>query len=44
MNPFEFLELLWTDKPENLFVLIWKLDGRESRWFQNLTDAANFVE
>jgi hypothetical protein len=44
MTPTEFLQLLWRQKPESLNILIWKLEGKESRWFQDIASAAAFVD
>jgi hypothetical protein len=44
MTPHEFLESLWAEKPSDLYILIWTLQNKHSRWFQNVEDAAAFVE
>jgi len=44
MTPHEFLESLWAEKPSDLYILIWTLQHKRSRWFQNIEDAAAFVE
>jgi hypothetical protein len=38
-----FLDLLWEDKPENQYILIWTLQDKCSRWFQDTVQAAEFV-
>lgn len=38
-----FLRLLYENKPETDYVLIWQLHGRKSHWFQSLESAANFA-
>jgi hypothetical protein len=40
MTPHEFLEQLWADKPSDLFILIWTLQDKRSRWFRNFEEAA----
>ena len=32
MTPFDFLNLLWQTKPEELYVLIWTRQGKQSHW------------
>ena len=44
MTPHEFLESLWAEKPSDLYILIWTLQNKRSRWFQNVEDAAAFVD
>jgi hypothetical protein len=44
MNPRSFIELLWDSKPEDLYILIWTLQDKRSRWFQSAAEAAAFVE
>ncbi|OFW07675.1 MAG: hypothetical protein A3G20_01710 [Acidobacteria bacterium RIFCSPLOWO2_12_FULL_59_11] len=44
MTSAEFLNLLWRDKPENLYILIWTLADKRSRWFQDVLAAGNAVE
>jgi hypothetical protein len=39
-----FLTKLFGNKPAETFVLIWLLLGKESHWFNDLGDAAAFVE
>jgi hypothetical protein len=43
MTPQSFLDLLWGNKPGSLFILIWTLQDKRSRWFQSVSDAASFV-
>lgn len=38
-----FIRLLYADKPESDFILIWQLQGRKSHWFQNIDEAAAFA-
>lgn len=35
-----FLTELWGGKPDDLYLLIWKLAGRRSFWFRSIDDAA----
>jgi len=45
VTPLDFLNLLWQSKPEDLYILIWMLQGkRRSRWFQDIGEAARYVE
>jgi len=44
MQPREFLELLWSGKPEDLFILIWTLQDKRSRWCLDVAQAAAVVE
>ena len=44
MSPREFLDVLWKDKPQNLFVLIWSLQDKTSHWFQDCDKAADCIE
>ena len=44
MTPLEFLKLLWGNKPDALFLLIWVLHGKKSHWFQQIDGAASFIE
>lgn len=44
MTPLDFLSLLWRDKPDALFILIWTLQGKQSFWFQSLAQAAEFLQ
>jgi hypothetical protein len=32
MTPFDFLNLLWQTKTEELYVLIWTLQGKQLHW------------
>jgi hypothetical protein len=43
MTPHEFLELLWADKPSDLYLLIWTLQDKRSRWFRSIEEAAAAV-
>jgi hypothetical protein len=43
MTPHEFLEQLWADKPSDLYILIWTLRDKRSRWFRNFEEAAAAV-
>src|SRR5262249_16383361 len=43
MTPHEFLNLLWKDKPENLYILIWTLAEKRSRWHQEIAKASDVV-
>lgn len=43
MTSQEFLELLWTDKPSDLYLLIWTLQDKRSRWFRNIEESAAAV-
>jgi hypothetical protein len=43
MTPHEFLEQLWADKPSDLYLLIWTLQDKRSRWFQKIEEAAAFA-
>ena len=44
MTPHEFFDLLWRDKPEEHYVLIWTLHDKRSRWFYDVAEAAAYVE
>jgi len=44
MTPHEFLDQVWADKPSDLYVLIWTLQDKHSRWFRNIDEAAALVE
>jgi hypothetical protein len=44
MTPAAFLELLWRDKPNALYILIWVLNGKESHWFKEITSAGEFIQ
>src|SRR5260370_39817396 len=39
-----FLETLFANKPEDLYILIWTLEKKESHWFRSVEDAVRFVE
>jgi putative DNA primase/helicase len=43
MTPLNFLNLLWEFKPEELYVLLWTLPDKRSRWFRDIAAAAEFV-
>jgi len=43
MTPLEFLNQLWQYKPEDQYILIWTLPDKRSRWFINISDAAEYV-
>jgi hypothetical protein len=40
----EFLNALFKYKPENQYVLVWLLPSKLSAWFQDLTEAAAYIE
>ena len=44
MTPLDFLTLLWQQKPEGLYLLIWTLQGKQSHWFRTLPEAAGFLK
>jgi len=44
VTPLEFLNLLWQGKPEESYVLIWALQGKQSHWFRSLPQAAESLE
>ena len=44
MTPAGFLELLWRDKPDALYILIWVLHGKRSHWFRDVAEAAEFIQ
>ena len=44
MSPQSFLDLLWGNKPEHLFILVWTLRDRRSHWFLDVGEAAHAVE
>jgi len=44
MTPHEFLESLWAEKPSDLYILIWTLEHKRSRWFRDLDAAVSAVE
>jgi hypothetical protein len=39
-----FLEALFADKPDDLYVLHWTLPEKQSHWFRNVGDAVLFAE
>ena len=43
MTPHAFLDLLWQEKPEDHYILLWTLPDKRSHWFQNVTKAAEFT-
>src|ERR1035437_2570825 len=43
-KPRLFLEALFTGKPDGLFILVWTLPEKRSRWFENVPDAIQFAE
>ncbi|MCC6366885.1 MAG: hypothetical protein IT165_25465 [Bryobacterales bacterium] len=43
MTPLEFLTQLWQHKPEEHFVLIWTTPEKRSRWFTDISAAADYV-
>jgi len=43
MTPHEFLDQLWAEKPSDLFILIWTLQDKRSRWFRNIEESAAAV-
>ncbi|MCS6803452.1 MAG: hypothetical protein NZ773_16115 [Dehalococcoidia bacterium] len=43
MTPHEFLDQLWAEKPSDLYLLIWTLEDKRSRWFQKVEEAAAAV-
>ncbi len=43
MTPHEFLDFLWAGKPAELLILIWTLQDKRSRWFDNAEAAAATV-
>ncbi len=44
MNPQSFLDLLWGNKPESLFILIWALQEKRSYWCRDIEEAVAVVE
>jgi len=44
MNPGEFLELLWGEKPEEFLILIWTLQDKRSHWCREVDEAAAVVD
>jgi hypothetical protein len=43
MTPYEFLKQLWAEKPSDLYLLIWTLQDKRSRWFRSVEEAAAAV-
>jgi hypothetical protein len=43
MTPHEFLNQLCADKPSDLYLLIWTLQDKRSRWFRSVEEAAAAV-
>jgi hypothetical protein len=43
MTPLDFLNLLWQNKPEEQYILIWTLQGTQSHWFRSPAEAAEFL-
>lgn len=43
MTPHAFLNLLWQDKPEDLYVLLWTLQDKRSHWFRDIRQAGDFA-
>src|ERR1039457_4257439 len=39
-----FLEALFAGKPDDLYLLLWTLPEKRSRWFQNVEGAIQFAE
>lgn len=39
-----FLEALFGAMPDELYILIWTLPSKTSRWFRSVEDAASYVE
>lgn len=44
MTPQSFLDLLWGNKPESLYILIWTLQDKRSHWCRDVLQAATVVE
>src|SRR5437867_3314465 len=44
MTPLDLLNLLWENKPEEQYTLIWTLQGKRSYWFRSLPQAAEFLQ
>jgi len=44
VTPIDFLELLWPSKPADLYLLIWTLHDKKSRWYLDLHAAADAVQ
>jgi len=43
VTPRAFLDLLWQNKPAELYVLLWTLQDKQSHWFQDVAKAAEFA-
>jgi hypothetical protein len=43
MTPASFLDLLWGQKPDGLYLLIWARRGKQSHWFRDIARAADFI-
>jgi len=43
MTPSSFLDLLWEQKPDGLYILIWVRQGKNSHWFRDIAKAADFI-
>lgn len=39
-----FMEMMFHDKPSDLFLLVWSLQDKSSQWLQNVDDAIAFIE
>jgi len=44
MNPQSFLDLLWSNKPKSLYILIWTLQDKRSHWCRDVGQAATLVQ
>jgi hypothetical protein len=38
-----FLPMLFSTKPADLYILLWTLNGKHSRWFKNLEEAVEYA-
>jgi hypothetical protein len=43
MTPQQFIDVLWRDKPEDMFVLIWTAPDKRSHWFRDVSAVGEFV-
>jgi hypothetical protein len=43
MTPGAFLNLLWQEKPEEMYVLLWTLQDKRSHWYRDVKAAAAFA-